>query len=165
MDTPTAKASDTDIAWAAGLFEGEGSVCASKSKGRIARGLRMQLGMSDQDVVERFFGIVGHGAVYPAKPYKTGWKPRFTWTSNRSKQCIETMETFLPYLGERRTSRWYEVKAIYDETRLTEKECPECAGTFMPHWHKQVCCSNACSKKRIQRDGPYAGFQVKRGTA
>ena len=62
------------IAWAAGLFEGEGTI--TRCDGRLH--LRMQL--TDLEVLERFAEIVGTGKIYGpyTRPFKDGFnrKPR-----------------------------------------------------------------------------------------
>jgi hypothetical protein len=58
-------ATDSEIAWAAGLFEGEGSCYGTVRSDRYnTRRIRMNLRMTDQDVVERFAKVVGVGSVY-----------------------------------------------------------------------------------------------------
>jgi hypothetical protein len=57
---------DRDIAWAAGLFEGEG--CLSFSTVRGERYPQAMLKTTDRDVLARFHRIVVVGAIYPVKP-------------------------------------------------------------------------------------------------
>jgi hypothetical protein len=49
-------ASAEEIAWAAGLFEGEGSITRFGRPGKFD--LRVSLNMTDEDVVRRFDAIV-----------------------------------------------------------------------------------------------------------
>jgi hypothetical protein len=69
--------SSHDLAWAAGLFEGEGYVeHRPNGCGRTTRGLG--LAMTDLDVVERFQKVVGVGAV--RGPYTNRRnKPLYVW--------------------------------------------------------------------------------------
>ena len=57
------------LAWAAGIFEGEGCFCFSASiKSQKGRGpLHASVKMTDEDVVRRFHSIIGLGAVYTVK--------------------------------------------------------------------------------------------------
>jgi hypothetical protein len=54
-------ASAEEIAWAAGLFEGEGSITRFGRSGKFD--LRVSLNMTDEDVVRRFDAIVDRGKV------------------------------------------------------------------------------------------------------
>ncbi len=74
-----AKASRSDIAWAAGLFEGEGcfTACYQRKTGR--RYLHAVLVSTDQDVLERFHRIVGVGKIYPKAPRRPEHKPCWRW--------------------------------------------------------------------------------------
>ena len=55
---------ETEIAWAAGLFEGEGSIgFRGGSRGYVYAYLNLQLRSTDQDVVYRFHQIISEGNV------------------------------------------------------------------------------------------------------
>lgn len=49
---------EAEIAWAAGLFEGEGTITTSGGRPRLA------LKMTDVEPVQRFAEIVGYGRLY-----------------------------------------------------------------------------------------------------
>lgn len=49
---------EEQVAWAAGLFEGEG--CVTKAGGRV----NLRVTSTDQDVLEQFAAFVGAGKVY-----------------------------------------------------------------------------------------------------
>ena len=73
-------ASEGQIAWLAGLYEGEGSCGARRSSARGAV-LQMSIKMTDLDVLERAQSITGLGRVYG--PYRRGpahYKPQYAWT-------------------------------------------------------------------------------------
>jgi hypothetical protein len=100
---------DPELAWAAVLFEGEG--CISSSPGRSAR---LQLGMTDLDVVERFHRVMGIGKVYGpytpktppgAAPRKTQW----TWLAGGRADVLTGLSKLLPWLGARRRAKAEEV--------------------------------------------------------
>ena len=116
---------ESDIAWAAGVFEGEGSVGVSgKSKAPVTY---MSMGMSEQDVLDRFTSIVGTGKVYG--PYKgqgsktpAHYKPMFHWKIRQITEIQRILRLFYPYLGERRRSEAAGVIASYYETlRLPQR--------------------------------------------
>ena len=94
------------IAWAAGLFEGEGSISVRNGKPI------MQLKMCDGEVVERFQAVVRLGKVYG--PYENrvndGYprSPYFVWTASSDDSAI-VIEMFWPWLSDYRRTRAAEV--------------------------------------------------------
>jgi len=103
---------DTELAWAwaAGLFEGEGSIVSYMVTNRKPpwsssyRRRLLTLKMTDEDVVRRFHQIVGAGRVSALKrstkyPH---WKPQWAWECTRWDEIENILRRFLPYLGNRR---------------------------------------------------------------
>lgn len=98
-----------DVAWAAGLFEGEGwfEVVYSKTIPGAARGLRIGVGSTDRDVLEKLQGIFpGTIRLRKARPtaYPTA-KPFWVWTVATRDEVTRIIELLLPWLGERRRSQ------------------------------------------------------------
>jgi hypothetical protein len=89
-----------NLAWAAGLFEGEG--CITRRQG-VQTNLVMT--MTDEDVVRRFHAIIGHGKVYGPYKTKTGVKLQWRWACTGSKHCIAVLAALWCFLGERRKAR------------------------------------------------------------
>ena len=86
--------------WAIGLFEGEGSVDA-RERERIPK-MRMQLKTTDEDVLERFWRVVGCGRFYGPYPGKgSNDKPYWIWAVH-GRDAENLLRRFLPELGERR---------------------------------------------------------------
>ncbi len=106
-----------DLAWVAGLLEGEG--CFTwKSKNRAQRsGLAVTCHMTDADVLRRLHRIVGgtfHG------PYTNGPRgrlPRFFWRIG-GLAARQLMELLLPWMGKRRAARIEELIHAYDAIPL-----------------------------------------------
>lgn len=94
--------SDLDIAWAAGLFEGEGCITISYN-GKYPE-IGIQLVMTDIDVVNRFAQIVG-GKVLHKQPGKEGWKASYSCVIRKRTEVERILNLFIPYLGERRTEK------------------------------------------------------------
>lgn len=99
---------DIDIAWAAGLFEGEG--CISRSAARTVR-FQLKMQSCDHDVIERFHQIVGLGQVYGPLRRSLAYKPFWIWTTGRAGSVACVLEAFLPYLGKRRSEKAVEAIA------------------------------------------------------
>ena len=103
--------SDIEIAWAAGLFEGEGTITSAK-RPNGKRHLRLALGSTDEDVVRRFHAAVGVGSVGgPYGPYVEGRKPHWQWHS-ACRKANQALDLLLPHLGERRVARAEEVRSL-----------------------------------------------------
>jgi hypothetical protein len=107
---------ETDIAWAAGLFEGEG--CISREGGsRGGRRWRLIIQMNDRDVVDRYREIVEQIAqhqsvaktyiVNPRKYYRDGFDRQVSYCYKvaRRASLLAILTAFLPYLGQRRSAK------------------------------------------------------------
>ena len=92
----------TQIAWAAGLFEGEG--CIHFDKQSLAS---VKISMTDYDIVQRFadiFDLKVNG------PYSyTGWrshhKPCWVVKSKAQSKVRSILNELLPYFGSRRAHK------------------------------------------------------------
>ncbi len=91
-------ARDVDIAWAAGLFEGEGS-CMIRGKKRQPV---LALSMTDEDVVRRFHTIVERGTVNTYRAYQPNRKRQWHWQVASKDDVLYVLALFWDYLGERR---------------------------------------------------------------
>lgn len=88
---------EIEIAWLAGLLEGEGSFNLQCSKYPVG----IWLHMTDEDVVAKACVMLG------TKYHKMGkrkehWKDSYK-TGLRGRRAIEIMKQILPYMGQRRT--------------------------------------------------------------
>jgi hypothetical protein len=100
-----AQRNEADVAWAAGLFEGEGFLSVYQRKYGAKIQPQIGLGMTDRDVVDRFMRIVGCGAIYIAKPGTGGHKQCHCWRLYEAEKVREVVALFLPYFGERRRAK------------------------------------------------------------
>lgn len=90
-----------ELAWAGGLFEGEGSL--SLTTGRSgAKGTRAAVHMTDRDILERFAVAVGLGSI--TGPYARGVdrKPMYSWVTSRFESVQALIAMLWPWLGARR---------------------------------------------------------------
>lgn len=85
---------NTELAWAAGLFEGEG--CISKTN---TDSVRLDLGMMarDMDVLRRLQRVLGRGKIYG--PYKNGMA---FWIVYGREGSVSVLMDLWPWLGKRR---------------------------------------------------------------
>lgn len=102
-----------DLAWCAGLFEGEGTI-STRLTGKKDRGLVAKIKMADEDVLRRFYLIVKVGNV--TGPYKcdgAGKKPLWVWQTGSFEGAQAVMAFLWPWLNTRRQARIKELLNIY----------------------------------------------------
>jgi hypothetical protein len=90
------------IAWAAGLFEGEGTIVDSTGS------VQLRVKMTDLDVLEKLLDVFGVSAIYG--PYESGSrdghvrKPHWIWVYTEPF-VRKVFEAMAPWLGARRIAR------------------------------------------------------------
>lgn len=140
-----------DIAWAAGLFEGEGCFTSGGSGGAA---MRATVTSTDRDVLERFARIVGFGTILEKRLGSTKWKPCGTWSAG-GDDAVALYELLLPHLGQRRRQRGGELasrRKAWIAAATAPRVCPECGTKFTPEFgrrksaHARVYCSKPCRK-------------------
>jgi hypothetical protein len=92
---------NTDIAWLAGLIEGEG--CFSRSKRGVPE---IEIAMTDEDVIRRA-AILMNSSVQKKHPpsWRTrNWSPQWR-TRAYGNNAIEIMKLVRPHMGRRRTTK------------------------------------------------------------
>ena len=97
----------TELAWAAGLFDGEGSLTCTMNGGTLRSKtgyigtprVQVQIGQSySPEVLERFKDAVGVG--YVLGPYtKAGHGPRWQFTTVKYEACQWIVIQLWPYLS------------------------------------------------------------------
>ena len=103
-----------ELAWAAGLFEGEG--CFADSHGVPV----CRLGMTDEDVIRRFHEIIRIGTIYAftrTNPNTAGveWKNGHEWATTNFEHTQAFMAAIWPWLGERRKAKAHDLLAGYGD--------------------------------------------------
>lgn len=103
---------ETNLAWAAGLFDGEGSTCLSSSgdKNTIA----MSLYQNNRDTLQRFKAVVQRGEIYG--PYqRKGPNPIYCWKVGGFERTVETLTALWPYLTLQKRTQAVKVLELYLE--------------------------------------------------
>jgi len=95
--TPTA----TEIAWSAGLFEGEGTITLSGT----SKSPRLKLSMVDRDIVQRFANIVEGGHLCTWKVKNPKHKKQLCWYTGKKPEVARILELLMPFFGKRRLAR------------------------------------------------------------
>jgi hypothetical protein len=95
--------SEVEVAWMAGLLEGEGYFARHQGLPRI------QLQMTDFDIIERAKEITGGcGSISKATDPRGGRKQAKRWELTGERAAI-LMERILPHMGSRRAEKIAEV--------------------------------------------------------
>lgn len=101
-----------NLAWAAGLFEGEGCFSTSTVKGR--RYARMRMTSTDVDVLERFRAVVGcgqisAGKISPSAAASGTKKQPYVWGLSGRLNVYAVGVALFPWLHSRRRARFTEL--------------------------------------------------------
>lgn len=148
-----------DVAWACGLFEGEGSLSV-----RAGDKVSLSLSTTDLDVLERFRAIIGAGSLSSQAPGRNGRNKRL-WrvVVHEASDIFRIVALFYDRLGDRRRQRADHVLAILEQRiaeATFERSCPNCGGVFRPPFTSNakatIYCSRRCERRhRVrQRYGP-----------
>lgn len=122
-----------DVAWAAGLFEGEGSIVLQHKKtanGNVWDYANLRLGMTDEDVVQMFRNIVGVGSVSPPR-HRPPYKDMYYWSCNGRNNFKVVADLLRPFLGKRRLARLEEVESAASPVRRNPPRRDLCS---RGHW-------------------------------
>lgn len=118
--------SQEQIAWAAGLFEGEGHWRVRWYEGTGAvRSVDTCLASTDRDVVLKFRRIVGFGNIRSEQPSNPNAQLQWKWGSGRREEVKQMARQFLPYLGKRRGARAREILKV-PPPRIDRKMVTHC---------------------------------------
>ena len=96
---------ETSVAWAAGLFEGEGCITIDN---RSPNHRRLLMGMTDEDVMQKFVDVVGAGKLYGPYSYsgdKAKYKQFWQWSIGKKPEVVRILKMFIPYFGKRRSEK------------------------------------------------------------
>lgn len=109
---------ELDIAWAAGILEGEGSFIINTQKGRKTPSVRIKCEMTDHDIILRLRDVFAVGNIHTPK-IRPGCKQ--SWALQIYKQSdIETViHKVMPYLGIRRSAKAKELLAHIESRKKT----------------------------------------------
>lgn len=105
--------SEVEIAWVAGLLEGEGSFQLSNKRPTSRRTTTVRCSMTDLDIIKRLADTVNGGTVNPegysngrsAQPAGTQYKRIYSWQMSRARDVYALLVLIKPHMGWRRTQQ------------------------------------------------------------
>jgi len=141
-----------DIAWLAGILEGEGCFGSYAAEGRIVP--FVDVSMSDKDVVARSAALVGVATCQKVDPRKETYKTQYKWRAT-GRRAIGVMLTVYPLMGVRRQAKIRDTVALWrtvphtrnapgmgrrmatchPERRMAAKGL--CGSCYQMKWHKE----------------------------
>lgn len=133
--------SETEIAWAAGIFEGEGCFSVSRRHTRVY--LKLAIRMTDEDVIAKWAKLFDL-SYRPSSRAKAHWKDIYTVEAVGSN-ALHVAAILEPHLGLRRTARLAEIREMNLRTKPRSRDCTCCGKRFNPTMLKaQRFCSTKC---------------------
>ncbi len=143
-----------DLAWAAGLLEGEGCFHSTQNRPRIT------VNMTDEDVLLRLQAVLGVGRV--SGPGNYGFKPVWRFDINKLDHVYAVTAAVYGWLGARRKIQARKLIALYTSKTprgyKVELRCEECGVAFYRAKKAvrtlRVYCSTICGGKAVGRLRP-----------
>lgn len=157
----------TEVAWVAGIMEGEGYFYVGQrtaKDGSLYPIFNLRLNMTDRDIVDRFAAVVGMGTVRGPLPVQEAHhKPAYSWSICQRNEVACFCRAVLPWMGERRGARIGQILSAYE---ASEPKPPE-HGTRPSY--TAGCRCDACRAVNNKRQRAYyavnhdrfAGYRAK----
>jgi len=116
-----------EYAWAAGYYEGDGSITfRPPGKGGISCTLQLSITSVDREPLDHFLAVVGFGGIfgpYTRRNVSSGRKPQFMWRGHRVANGEALLANLGPWLSVRRRSQIEDVlTAIAEWPNNAQKE-------------------------------------------
>ena len=94
---------NAEIAWVAGVFEGEGTIRVRKGN----YGAQVSIRMDDRDVIERVHSIMGFGNFYEIRERRASGQvvTQYNYQLGSAGHVIAFLEIVRPWLGARRREK------------------------------------------------------------
>lgn len=114
---------DAEIAWLAGIFEGEGTTYTQTKNLTSVHGVhsisttvRVSIVMTDLDIIERIQNLFpAPSGITTRKRGPEYYKPQYEWRISQRDLVARFLRLILPWLGQRRTQRVSVVLAIAED--------------------------------------------------
>jgi len=109
---------ELDVAWAAGILEGEGCFFIYDRNIRTgSKNIGIRCNMTDEDIILRLKDVFSFGTIHVKSPKKPQHKVGWEWRLEKHSSIEEVINKVLPYLGKRRSSKAKELLAYIDSRK------------------------------------------------
>jgi hypothetical protein len=141
-----------DLAWVAGLLEGEGCfyLTTRHNKDGTPRPLLSVIcTMTDEDVIRKLHATIGTGGVTTRTPENPKWSQSWTWADSDADRVVPLLRRLQPFMGTRRSSKISEMLAAAEgwERRFVHDH-----GTAPMYARGCKCAVCRASNARRQKD-------------
>lgn len=86
------------LAWLAGILDGEGCFCIFTTNGRSSYGATVCVGATDRRMADTTFSWTGLGKVYCRKPQDKKYRSYWEWRISNSVDILALLAKVSPYL-------------------------------------------------------------------
>jgi hypothetical protein len=121
--------SEAEVAWAAGLFDGEGTIFAGKINRYRRQSVRlyMAVAMTDHEPVERFHDVVGVGRIVWLPSPDPSRKPKHRWEVSSNGAVLVAWDVIAPACSPpkcRQAAAAFAARAAYESLpKLVPAQC------------------------------------------
>ena len=135
-----------DIAWAAGIVDGEGYIGICKRGNKL--GASVAVGMTDFDIIYRLYDTFGIGTLYREERSQLNWKDKLIWTVQKHEDIIRFLTAIYPMMGIRRQERI--LKVVEEVFEARRKPCKVCNKPFLRKGNTKWAhyCSQSCKRRQ-----------------
>lgn len=141
-------------AWAAGLFDGEGSFSAKGMSMKNAFRPRATMSLTDKRLLCKFVRIVGVGKIAAIPPRQLTHKPAWQWWTSE-REFYDVLTVLKPYLSTQKLAdaqSAIQCRKDHIERCTVQRPCKLCTRPFRPPYKKsawkQRYCSAFCYSRR-----------------
>lgn len=147
---------EIDVAWAAGLFEGEGCLYEVHPTKQTLVYLGLTIEMTDPPILERFLAVLQANDVATTTRITSRWRGNVKHSRNYAIKVTGTQaeaaySLMHPHLGERRRAKADAILAKRNasvQAIAETRTCPQCGTEFaVPlRAHRKTWCSSKCTR-------------------
>lgn len=149
----------TELAWAAGFFDGEGYVSISFSKGTRWPSIVLGITQHNRETLERFSAAVGRGKIYGPRRSGKGELVRYDLHVGGIDGVTAVLLALSPYLSSPKRNQAEAAVRAWAAAREgpeVEVTCEECGQTATRRLDRGLqpnlrYCSKACRRKVLNR--------------
>lgn len=140
---------ETEIAWVAGIFEGEGCIQLYRPKNGNYFYCQLELVSTDFDIINRVRNIAGYGTIRVDKRSQKNkqWRDAYRLYICKRENVFDFLNHIYEWLGERRTAK---VDEVFEKCVTPERSCYYCGKMFKPGIDRKrnaITCSEPCGKQ------------------